>query len=429
MEGGRTVAVLVAALFVVPAASVLADEAGDGSPATPLTCEDRPRRPPIVIEHDAMFKLGPAVGVVNPHATGTADDPYVIEGWCLASGPGDRSAAGITINSTSAHVVVRDNVVDGDRQLLENLTEDGGSNDWAWGVDLNGAANVTIADNTIVHHPEANVRVNASSTVQVLGNTLEDSRSGTLLETSTEVTVGQNAITDQSWGVATDRAIGTVIVGNTITKTVQATDIYESQDTTIRDNVVRDDTSGFAVFSSPGTAITNNTVTRSNGYGIVVFSGDDLSITGNTITDSTAPGMDIFRLSNATIANNTVTGGSHGIRLFTVDSGVVADNAVTGNDGDGIELFESSQVPAVGNNIEGNGDAGLVAVGTAQPVEAQGNWWGHASGPSGNVTDACTGTVADGSGEAIRLEDFRGEAEVCFDPWLESPNPEAGAGT
>lgn len=37
--------------------------------------------------------------------------------------------------------------------------------------------------------------------------------------------------------------------------------------------------------------------------------------------------------------------------------------------------------------------------------------------------DACTGTVADGDGEAIVTEDG---GEVCFEPWRTSPNPEAG---
>lgn len=84
---------------------------GDG----PAACGNRGYHSPIVIRGDAMFKLGPAVGVRNPAAAGTAEDPYVISGWCVtpvAGGANPRNA-GIYIHNTTSHVVLRDNQIDG----------------------------------------------------------------------------------------------------------------------------------------------------------------------------------------------------------------------------------------------------------------------------------------------------------------------------
>lgn len=73
-------------------------------------CGDREPHPPIHIEHDAQFGL-PGSGVTQ--GEGTPEDPYVIEGWCIL-GPGRTVISeGISIRSTSAHFVVRDNLVRG----------------------------------------------------------------------------------------------------------------------------------------------------------------------------------------------------------------------------------------------------------------------------------------------------------------------------
>ena len=57
------------------------------------------------------------------------------------------------------------------------------------------------------------------------------------------------------------------------------------------------------------------------------------------------------------------------------------------------------------NNIEGNEPYGIESVSAGGEVDAEGNWWGHASGPSGEGR---------GSGDAV-------SANVDYTPWLTLP--------
>ena len=74
----------------------------------------------------------------------------------------------------------------------------------------------------------------------------------------------------------------------------------------------------------------------------------------------------------------------------------------------GIYVNEAGNLTANFNNIAGNDVIGVLS---EVLVNATKNWWGAASGPSGNVTDPVTERIADGSGDAV-------SENVRFDPWL-----------
>lgn len=133
-------------------------------------------------------------------------------------------------------------------------------------------------------------------------------------------------------------------------------------------------------------------------------------------------------LLDNTIANN----GREGVDLRGAnDDNVLRDNIVENNGDAGIRITDSSSVgeePPSGtilkaNNIESNAGHGLNVEAHDGPVDATDNWWGHDTGPSGGIIDACTGTTADGDGQSIAIDG----TDVCFDTWLTEPNPDAGA--
>ena len=103
----RTLAIAALAALLLPAPAL-----GEGALGPDLL---RPVHPPIIIDSDADL-ASPASGVRG--GAGTADDPYVIEGWTfLVAGSQNflfgvtaRELAPVTIVGTQAHIVLRDNV-------------------------------------------------------------------------------------------------------------------------------------------------------------------------------------------------------------------------------------------------------------------------------------------------------------------------------
>jgi len=125
---------------------------------------------------------------------------------------------------------------------------------------------------------------------------------------------------------------------------------------------------------------------------IAFFGGDDAGFTVDADGGDFAVWLSIDNESEVTISHNILTSATEGI---TTRGGLLDDSTVLIN-------F---------NSLARNGDYGLYVEDSAVTVDATHNWWGHASGPSGGVADPVTGTIADGTGDAV-------SENVHFDPWL-----------
>jgi uncharacterized repeat protein (TIGR01451 family) len=143
-------------------------------------------------------------------------------------------------------------------------------------------------------------------------------------------------------------------------------------------------------------------------------------ISGNTIGSGADTGIDV-ETSDNTISGNTITGDDVGIELVDDSSDVVQDNEITNNvisssDEDAIlqtdTSGDSTGNSADHNDITGSGTDG-VENDDAASFDARNNWWGSASGPSGEGT---------GTGDAVTTN-------VLFDPWLLCPFEQDGCAT
>lgn len=267
-----------------------------------------------------LYRPGSGVTAGN----GTAEDPYVIEDWCIV--PNDTY--GIFLKDTEAHVVIRDNVILGAGGLPRD------------GIRLRDADNVTLRANTIVGS----------------GNGI------TVFDGSTRVTIAENRV---------------------------------------HHNGLR----GIAVLSEASQpVIANNSVVGNGDVGI------------------------LYGVPDGQIENNTFAGnGEEGMVILSPTEGTFVErNLIRENGAHGIRLFKASDIGVTRNNVEDNAEDALHVQEGTGAVDVTDNWWGDASGPSGEIEDECTGTPADGDGGAIVVEDGSG---VCFDPWLESPQGGAGAGS
>lgn len=207
----------------------------------------------IRIVSDAMFKLGPAVGVVNPAAAGTADDPYVIEGWCIiptAPGTIEKRSQGavadaaISIEGTSAHVVVRDNQIDPHRGAVDTAVDQG----------IAGVESV-VGDLAFLNNPpvdqEVAVNLYRADNVRIENNVIDGNPATGTLGSAKQVHT-----------VAVDESTGVSIENNTIT-----------------DNGYN----GVGVVSSKDVAIANNTLTGNGQNAVYVFRSDGVSMTYNNL--------------------------------------------------------------------------------------------------------------------------------------------------
>ncbi len=308
--------------------------------------------PPIRILDDAMFRLGPAVGVVNPTANGTAEDPYVIEGWCITPQvparvesmttlPGDPAgahveSAGILIRDTGAHVVVRNTTVHG---FAVDIPVVGGQQ--AAGIQVANAANVTVANNTLVDN-RVGVHASGSQTLIVDNTVTLGDRFG---DAGVHLSMSRGAIT------------GNTVMGYDGPGIVEGIHLLGS-DASIVDNTVTDNGAGILLEEASHATVETNTVTD-NIDGVRIADGEG-SLTGNTIR-SNGDGVHLGPMVNATLVGNTVTENGDGVRLTGANHVLIADNVISHNglfDGAGV-LGEVTEVMLRGNAIEGNGEHGV----------------------------------------------------------------------
>jgi parallel beta-helix repeat protein len=460
--------ILVALAALLAGALALAD-AGAAQPqiSDPTRC---PEHPPIAITEDVGdqgFVLGPRIaGITLPTyrlgsgvvgGFGTADSPYVIQDWCItpeATGwPTDGEAdVAIRIEDTSAHVTIRRNTVPDEGSFTN-------------GIVVRNASNVALVANDITGHDRDGIRVTSSPHVDVVRNVIADNgRDGVRGSDQTDLDVRRNEIRNNGAdGVRMDEVSYPGIEENTIennTRALPLTDVDNADivandlrnnpeaaislvgghQNEIADNEIRASatvTDAIDLSSTHRNTIRGNLVLGSaNGIGLHVADGN--TVEANTIRSTAGYGVGVSVAKNSVVADNSIEANAwHGVRLAGTGT-EVRGNVIAGNAGDGVHVRPTSsgatieanaivdnrdgiaikegQVDAIhGNDLEANDEAGLTATDVDAPVPAERNWWGHASGPSGSVADACTGTSAEGDGQRIETTN----AGVCFEPWLE----------
>jgi len=201
------------------------------------------------------------------------------------------------------------------------------------------------------------------------------------------------------------------ILGNTIHHVMEGIHIGYQQldgDTSyalIRGNYVYDCLWGIGVVSDANADIESNTVDMLDqvviafaaGSGECIWVGGGWSgsfveeptatITGNTLNNCDM-GIDLYENADITATGNTITNCDYGIKTNSSNS----------------ETW-SQTVVANSNNIVGNLTYGIDNTANSPTINATNNWWGNASGPSGD---------GPGTGDAV-------STNVNFIPWLTNP--------
>ncbi|PSP46389.1 hypothetical protein BRC75_11185 [Halobacteriales archaeon QH_7_69_31] len=214
--------------------------------------------------------------------------------------------------------------------------------------------------------------------------------------------------------------------GNNEIKNVEVSDAFygivaaDSSDDAVTDSEVTGSSVGVVLAGTDGTAIRRNDL--SDGYYGVLVWNDDPTAATTTV---------------ASIERNTVTDYWYGVGLDADDGRVaVVENTIVRNDV-GVYVpwpfFSSSETDPqydVHRNHLDNDRYGVLNWDRSLVVNATGNYWGAADGPSSRteaLEDPKTGALADGSGDAVSRGDEEGVSNVRFDPFLTAPPSAAPA--
>lgn len=349
-------------------------------------------------------------------------------------------------NTFEAGVLLRDrptsltgNTVQGDPIVSIHGEDDPHIPDEAGQILVHASTNVSIADRSFegVATP---VIVTDSEHVTVTNVTARDAFIGTYVAETTGFTVENATIAGgERMGLYLWADDGTVR-GNTVTD-VDSSGVFASgANLTLAGNRIEEGFAGIAAYGDNAT-VRSNTLVGHEGPGLELDASDAV-VEDNLVRDNgrgpfweeLTTGITVEE-PRALIANNTITDNPTGVYLDgPADNATIHSSVVTGNDVGvlaGDRRGSPGDVTLEGTTIAGNAEAGLLLRNPEGTLDARDNWWGHASGPSGGEEDACTDAVADGEGDRIAVEDedvLQRGPDICFEPWLASPNPQAGAG-
>lgn len=220
----------------------------------------------------------PGSGVTD--GRGTAEDPYVIEGWCIqtASTPSrPLSPSGIAFVDTTAHVIVRSNRVQSTNRPLPTT-----------GISIEDAANVQLAKNTIASN-DIGVFVSGARDLEFTNNTV---------------------LRNELHGIF----------------------FFQSTDIALQSNLLRaNGAAGVRAAHTKNSSYRNNTLTRNSG-GITIENTASAQISGNTFRRNGKLGGALVRDSPQTlIANNTFQRNSRGLHLSYTTGATLLYNSFKGN--------------------------------------------------------------------------------------------------
>ncbi len=340
---------------------------------------------PILIDGNSNFVL--LNGVTS--GLGTARDPYVIEGWSIASVTGQP---GIEIEHTTAFFVIRNVETLSASIYLLNANDGSVLNSILNGGDqvvrVVGSQSVTLSQNTIM-----NGQIEVSDTNQGPFSTNLVIANNTLINTSiaifsnqtpTAMRVSSNTILANEYvGYAVFvGAVGATISDNNVSGTGTGIKVEGSQNT-VKDNIMHSTWDSIQLIGANSTTVSGNIMT---GRGIAIESPpspydypsyyDSQSITARNLVNG-SPVLYYSRcaqlnLSNATVGQliiascsmvqvsniTTFAGADVGVLLAYVNQARLINDHLNGNC-NGLMVTESSEVNVSDSEISTNNCGGI----------------------------------------------------------------------
>lgn len=341
------VSLLLLATAPVPAAPSLGTQTDE--------CEQHPA---IDVRGDEGFE---AEGSGVTGGAGTEEDPYIIEGWCITSVPLLSPPAGVRLEGTSAHVVIRNNVIEGH----------------TLGLELVDARNVTAQANDLVDSGRYGIRLEASDANTFGDNTITGTgQYDVFLQDSTGTAWTGNALERGMWvsAAAVEHVHHEVDATNTVNGAplfyvLDAEDVQisgpagqvivaDSRRVTLDDVQIDDARAAVLILLSDNATVSNATVRVRGQYGVFVDRSTDTAVHDSTITGAGWDSVHLLASSDSTVGGNVLSGSGWGVHVVDSHRNGVHDNVMSGNS-EGVRLVESSDNVVRDNEIADSGRYGI----------------------------------------------------------------------
>jgi parallel beta-helix repeat protein len=284
---------------------------------------------PIYINGNAGF-LAPNASTGISWGSGTASDPYLIEGWDINA----SSSHGIYIGNSNVHFIIRDCYIHDGSNNIKYVDIILGQPIIYHGIFLYNCDNGVLERNTCSNNWDGIRLFYYSDGNTLSNNTCSDNYVGIQIVRANSNTLSNNVLVDN----------GLFMYGTSLSEW-NSHNIDTSN--TVNGKPVRyyADQSGITVPAGAGQVILANC----NGFVI-----EDQDLSGGSC------GVELAYCSDVTVRNNNCSSNNyHGIFLFSSSSNTLSNNDCSSNRYDGIVFYYSSGNTLSNNDCSSNGDYGI----------------------------------------------------------------------
>jgi len=362
-------AVSIVAVLFASSLSLLSNPSSEIPPEispTPARTAYTPHATIFINGNAGFLGSNATTGITN--GSGTAVDPYIIEGWDIAA----LTADGIEIRNASVHFTIRNCYVHDDATayfgiMLLNCTNGilSGNNCslnpygiLLWlsnnntlinntcsnndnGIYLQSSSNNTLSNNTCSSNKWYGIDLSSSNSYNTLvNNTCSDNRVGMNIIESNHNTLSNNTCSSNNdYGIYLYSVSNNTLSNNNCSNNNRGIYIYSSSSyNTLINNTCSDNNVGIYLYLVSNNTLSNNNCSSNNNVGIWAYSSSNNTLFNNTCSDNIA-GIDIYSSSHNTISNNTCSSNSQGIKVTTFSSNnVLSNNTFSSNVQFGIYL-------------------------------------------------------------------------------------------
>ncbi len=332
-------------------------------------------RSPIFLNGDDDAHANTCQCIANPHADGTDDNPYIIEGWRIEHDEG----IGIEIwNMDNVHIIVRDNSIETPNGI--KLDDTGTRVDlYRNHVDYEDAYGIKLVDAS--PHAQGNVirgwtgwcgcpsgtGIHAEGSQPVIReNVISTARHGIKAISATPLIV-DNELFQNKFGIVLESSAKATIEGNLIRLSVDwGITVTSSSQADVQNNDVRRGEGGVKADSAHKLHLAGNTLTNMDGDA-VRFDDTAVTMLNNEVSDNWrgAVGSDS---SDLLIQGNTFSNNGDDAITLTETSGEVENNLLVKNEGTAIAL-EHSIMTMTDNELANNSYGFSIPYDSRQSIE------------------------------------------------------------